>query len=279
MGKVWQGQTRASDAAPVPLKRQLIAAGDKTPLYYRLGELLTANIEAGVYKKGDLLPGDNLLASQYGVSVITVRAAMKILMERGLVARYPGKGSFVTNQKPILARWGLGSVDDLLMTGLQSKLVVLKKGLRPAPDWASEKYGCPSATKLYWFRTARVNKGERVFFTDIYHPMHIGEKLARLDFSRAPIRNKLMITLVEKHCGIRLSNINQTMSADLASMDVAQTLGIKSRQPILVIDRDYFSTEGELVQVSRSRYRIDHYRYTINVARLSRDRTAQELQR
>jgi DNA-binding GntR family transcriptional regulator len=58
------------------------------------------------------------------------------------------------------------------------------------------------------------------------------------------------------------------MSAEMADSDVAKQLEIKSGHPILVIDRDYFSTEGDLVQVTRSRYRLDHYQYTINVSRL-----------
>lgn len=247
--------------------RKQMSARGKVPLYFRLAELLTRKIEAGAYKKGDLLPGEKHLASEYEVSLITVRAAMRILIDHGLVARYPGKGSFVLSQQQIRARWSLGSIDDLLMIGLKSKLVLLRKALIDPPEWVSQKYSYPQQTKFFWFCTVRVNNEERFFVTDVYHPMHIGEKLKNLNFRSAPIRNKLMITLVEEHCGLSLSRINQTMSAELASPDVARILGIKSREPILVIDRDYISTAGELIQVARSRYRVDHYRYTINVAR------------
>lgn len=252
------------------------AVRGKAPMYYRLAERLIKNIEAGEYKKGDLFPGDMQLASEYGVSLITVRAAMRILIERGLVARYPGKGSFVLSEKRIQALWGVGSVDDLVMTGLQAKLLLLRKALIVSPEWVRKKYSYSPRSQVYWFRTVRINNRERFLINDVYHPIHIGEEVKKLNFSDTLIRNKLMISLVQQYCGLKLSKMYQTMSAELASSDVAKTLGMKIGQPLLVIDRDYFSTAGELIQVTRSRYRVDHYRYTINVARLSAGPTPEE---
>lgn len=268
-GRGTKGET--ADASPlkdnIEARRQL-SGGGKTPLYYGLAELLIRRIEHGEYEKGDLFPGEKYLASEYGVSLITVRAAMRILIERGLVARYPGKGSFVLSQRQIHAQWGLGSVDDLVMTGLQAKFMLLKNALIIPPDWVSQKYSCLPGTKVYWFRTVRENQGERFLINDIYHPAQIGETIKKLKFSDEGVRKKLMITLVQEHCGLTLGSMYQTMSAELASVDVARILDIKRGRPILVIDRDYFSTHGDLIQVTRSRYRVDQYRYTINVTRL-----------
>jgi GntR family transcriptional regulator len=252
------------------LRRESVTSG-KAPLYYQLGELLTKDIQSGRYREGDLLPGDKQLAEIYGVSVITVRAAMRILIERGLVERFQGKGSFVTSKEQVHALWGLGSVDDLVMTGLHSSLVLLKRKLIVAPDWVKRSYSLSPGAKVYWLRTARIVKRERFFITDIYLPLRIGEKLSHLDFTDKGQRNKLTITLVEERCGVSVRSIFQTMTAELASADVARSLGLKAGQPLLVIERKYVSADGELVQVARSRYRVDHYRYTINLARLHRN--------
>lgn len=252
------------------------SARGTAPKYYRLAELLMKKIEGGDYKKGDLFPGDMQLASQHAVSLITVRAAMRILIERGLVARYPGKGSFVLSEKRIRALWGVGSVDDLVMTGLQAKLLLLRKALIIPPEWVREKYSCPPRTKVYWFRTVRINERERFLINDVYHPINIGKNIKGLNFNDTLIQNKLMISLVQEYCGLKLSKMNQTMSAELTSADAAKALGMKIGRPLLVIDRDYFSNTGELIQVTRSRYRVDHYRYTINVARLDAGSTSEE---
>lgn len=248
-------------------KQQLLAGG-KAPLYYRLAETLIRKIEAGEHKKGELFPGDLQLAEEYGVSLITVRAAMRMLIERGLVARYAGKGSFVLSRQQIRAQWGLGSIDDLVTTGLQAKMTLLGQALVTPPEWVRQKYAVPPKTRLYWFRTVRQKQGERFLLNDIYLPVRIGKKIQPLDFKDTQVNQKLMVRLVEEHCGLTLSKMNQTMSAELAATDVAAALGMPAGHPILVIDRDYFSSGGALIQVTRSRYRLDHYRYTINVERL-----------
>lgn len=250
-----------------------LSAQRKGPLYQRLAEVLVRKIEAGDYKKGDLFPGDKQLSAQYGVSLITVRTAMRLLIERGLVARYVGKGSFVLSQKQIRAQWGLGSFDDLVETGSQARMIMLRKELIVPPKWVAQKYLISPRTKVYWFRAVRTKVGDRFLLNDVYHTESIGSKINKLNFDSEIISNKLMIALVEEYCGVILNNMNQTMSAESASADVAKQLGIKAGRPILVMDRDYFSTEGDLVQVTRSRYRLDHYRYTINVARLANSPT------
>jgi DNA-binding GntR family transcriptional regulator len=239
------------------------------PLYRRLAETLLKKIEEGAYKAGDRFPGDKDLSAQYGVSLITVRAALRLLMERGVIGRHAGRGSFVLRQKPIRAQWGLGSIDELAETGLQAKMLIVNRKLTRAPKWVAQKYFLSPDAKVFWFRTVRTNQGERFLLNDIYHAPKIGSRIYGLDFNLEIHSKKLMIALVEKYCGVRLNNMDQTMGAELASAHVAKQLGIRVGCPILVVDRDYYSSDGNLIQVTRSRYRLDHYHYTINVARLA----------
>ena len=52
-------------------------------------------IAQGVYQKGDLLPSEKELIEMMGVSRITVRKALQILSEAGVIETRKGKGSFV----------------------------------------------------------------------------------------------------------------------------------------------------------------------------------------
>lgn len=73
-----------------------------TPLYVQLMELLEKDIESGVYQPGDKLATESVMARTYGVSLITVRKAIGALIEKDMVIRKQGKGTFVT--RPKLAR-------------------------------------------------------------------------------------------------------------------------------------------------------------------------------
>ena len=73
-----------------------------TPLYVQLMNLLEKDIQSGVYQPGDKLATETVMAKTYGVSLITVRKAIGALIEKDMVIRKQGKGTFVT--KPKLAR-------------------------------------------------------------------------------------------------------------------------------------------------------------------------------
>ena len=65
------------------------------PLYQRITDALAAEIEAEGLKPGDQLPSETELMERFGVSRVTVRHALSQLVNRGLIYRRKGKGSFV----------------------------------------------------------------------------------------------------------------------------------------------------------------------------------------
>lgn len=69
-----------------------------TALYVQLADLLAARIEAGEYRPGDPLPSESTLQQEYGLARGTVRSAVRLLRERGLVATAPQRGTYVVDQ-------------------------------------------------------------------------------------------------------------------------------------------------------------------------------------
>ncbi|MGW2890561.1 GntR family transcriptional regulator [Streptomyces griseoruber] len=92
-------------------------SGDEQPKYLQIADALKAAIELGTYGPGARLPGENVLAPQYGVSPMTARRALRMLTSQGLAESRKGSGFFVQAFHPIrrrgiqrLARdqWGSG---------------------------------------------------------------------------------------------------------------------------------------------------------------------------
>jgi DNA-binding GntR family transcriptional regulator len=65
------------------------------PLYRQLAGLLRDRITSGALAPGDWLPSEKRMEQEHGVSRGTVRAALKILAEEGLVTSRSGRGTFV----------------------------------------------------------------------------------------------------------------------------------------------------------------------------------------
>lgn len=72
-----------------------MATIDPRPAYVRLADLIADQIERGTLAPGQVVPSEPYLMGEHGVSRGTVRSAMRLLRERGLVVTVPGKGTFV----------------------------------------------------------------------------------------------------------------------------------------------------------------------------------------
>jgi DNA-binding GntR family transcriptional regulator len=72
----------------------------KKPLYVEIYEKLFQLIEDKKYHEGDRLPGENRLSIELGVSRTTLRQALILMTEDGIIHRDHGKGNFIANLSP-----------------------------------------------------------------------------------------------------------------------------------------------------------------------------------
>ncbi|MFE9699075.1 GntR family transcriptional regulator [Streptomyces sp. NPDC006270] len=68
--------------------------------YVKLADRIEADIRSGKLPHGAALPGERAMTEIYGVSIGTVRRAVRALRERGLVATLAAKGTFVVAPQP-----------------------------------------------------------------------------------------------------------------------------------------------------------------------------------
>ncbi|MEM8534773.1 MAG: GntR family transcriptional regulator, partial [Chloroflexota bacterium] len=100
------------------------------PLYLQLVRVLRHQISTGTYMSGDRLPPETELATQFSISRGTVRQAMDVLVNQGLLERVAGKGTFVTapEQRPrsqligIVVPYLLDSLTSAILQGAESVL-------------------------------------------------------------------------------------------------------------------------------------------------------------
>ncbi len=67
-------------------------------MYIQVAEHLTARIEANDLHQGQRMPPERDLAIEYGVSYGTVRRAVAILRDNGLIVTIHGRGTYVTER-------------------------------------------------------------------------------------------------------------------------------------------------------------------------------------
>lgn len=72
----------------------------KTILYQEVSNSIKQHIIDGTYPLGSMLPTENELVELYGVSKITVRKAVQLLVDDGYVRKQSGKGTFILSNRP-----------------------------------------------------------------------------------------------------------------------------------------------------------------------------------
>jgi len=76
--------------APIDIKSSL-----KGPAYAQLAALIKQKIASGEYQPGAKIPAESVIGQTFGVAVMTVRQAIRVLVEQGLLRRVHGSGTFV----------------------------------------------------------------------------------------------------------------------------------------------------------------------------------------
>jgi GntR family transcriptional regulator len=65
------------------------------PMYLQIAELLARQIKAGHWHRGERLPTEAALAQRLGVAVGTLRKALALLAQQGVLERIQGSGTYV----------------------------------------------------------------------------------------------------------------------------------------------------------------------------------------
>lgn len=71
---------------------------DARPPYRQVADAIRSGIQSGELAPGEQLPTLQALASEYGVSIGTVKSALGVLRDAGLIVSRQGKGSYVRTQ-------------------------------------------------------------------------------------------------------------------------------------------------------------------------------------
>lgn len=67
----------------------------RVPSYRQLADLIRARIEAGEWEPGEPIPSETSLVQESGLARGTVRHAVQVLRDEGVVVTVPGRGTFV----------------------------------------------------------------------------------------------------------------------------------------------------------------------------------------
>lgn len=207
---------------------------------------------------GSALPSERQLCEEYGVSRITVREALRQLVDEGTLVRIRGKGTFVA-EHPARSQLHLASFhEDMRRLGRVPSTVVLETELRVPPPLTIAALQIRAADKAFHVKRLRLADGAPISVDDAWYPQAVAPDLDRHDLTSS------IYDLLRAEYGFPIDRGEQSIGAVPADADLARLLGVPSGAPLLAFDRVSFSGERR-VEHSRSWYRSDRYQIQMTV--------------
>jgi GntR family transcriptional regulator len=122
------------------------------PAYAQLVGILRGQIAAGVFRPGDRLPSEAQLCERYGVSPMTVRRAVNILVDRGVVSAEQGRGTFVRPLELATAVFDLDRLQRLFRSEERTTVKLLEAHITSATERTARKLAIRAGERTVFIR-------------------------------------------------------------------------------------------------------------------------------
>lgn len=239
---------------------------NKSPvtLYYQVERQIRQSIENGVWKPGDIFPGDKELIDIFKVSRITIRKALERLEEDGLIIKRRGARTIVANYIPRYSSNKTtvenfrGIEDELRQKGLSPRAKLLEQIKIAPPREIQEIFHINEDTELIRIRRICDMKEDAIWMESRYFPVAIGEQL-----DQQSLENESILQLMN-NLGISISHVEIQLEAVSATPTQAKLLKIPRMSPLLLHQSISFSETNEVLQLSRAYLRGDYYKFLMH---------------
>jgi GntR family transcriptional regulator len=231
------------------------------PLYHRVYREISKEIENGALQPGDRLPSERWLCDELGVSRATVRRAIEELTADGLVEGR-GRGSFVTDEALAEPAGTLMSLSELGRSrGLDASARVISAGVRAATIDEAELFAIAPGAELFELQRLRMLDGLPISLDHNRVPLRLAPGLADLDFTTASLYEAL------DGAGTPPRRADYELEARGADPTEAELLGLAPGAPVLFATTVAIGAQGKVVDLGRTVYRADRYRFHASLMR------------
>ncbi|WHY73784.1 GntR family transcriptional regulator [Fictibacillus enclensis] len=226
------------------------------PKYVQIADRLRKILDE-MYKEGkEKFLSDDELIKMFNVSRMTIRQAVQLLVEEGLLKRIQGKGTFIVRKDKL--KTDIAKLDTFFKGWYLEKNFTVKllfRGSVPCPEGLESKLGVKLGEEVYQVTRLRLSEGIPVVIDNRYLLKKYGEQITDEEYI-----NYSFSHLFLNKFNIALSEGEIEIEAILASQETSEILDISVGSPVLYRSVDLKVKNG-CVLTGASSYRGDMYKY------------------
>jgi len=235
------------------------------PLYVQLSDTLIQEITEEM-EVGDLLPSERKLAELYDVSRTTIRLTLDDLEAKGYISTKHGKGSFVVDHHKTMINLSdmYSFTEQMEAIGKTPNTNLLDYSVVSDQKYLNEIFN-KNEGKFIKLVRLRSSDDMPMLYEESYIPYDKFHDITPEDINQ---RSLYDIFLEDYEEVVKLAE--EEFSASIAEEDVAKTLDIDLKSPVLKIYRKTVNVNNEVIEYTESKARPDKFSYrTVHHNRLA----------
>lgn len=232
--------------------------------YYAIYLKLKEAIEQGEFQKGELLPSENELMKTYEASRDTIRKALTLLAQNGLIQKNKGKGSIVLQTDRIsFPVSGVISFKELAKERPESIKTHVKKVCSIKADQTlSKEMSIPPDTELYKIERVRQYDDEKIIYDIDYLIKDI------VPFMDERIAGDSLYEYIENTLHLPISYAQKEITVQSCTATDQEYLDMLNYNLVVVVKSLVYLEDTRLFQFTESRHRPDKFRFVDFARRL-----------
>lgn len=225
--------------------------------YEKIFKDLETQILAGKLGPGDYLPTEFDLAQHYAASRDTVRKALKLLTEEGLIEKMQGRGTQVTQRQRVnFPVSELTSYQELVQTlGMHSvtKLISMDKVI--IDDQLSHLTGFAKNAITWRITRQRVVDGTAAVVDTDYLLKSLVPDMSR------EIAEQSIYAYLETKLGLSIAYAQKDITIDHVTDSDKRLLDLGKEQHVVSVKSQVFLADGRQFQFTESRHKLEKFRF------------------
>ena len=236
------------------------------PRYRQVADVLAAEIESGALQPGSRLPSERTIAQRHGLSRMTARQAVELLLRRGLVTRRPGSGTYVAPARVehSLQRFA-GFTEQMRAQGIEPGGRVLTVRLLNGEGSEAERaLGLINGDACWMVKRVRFGDREPLLVEESYVPASVCP-----DLTRHNLATTSLYAVMSDEYGVAPVRATETIEPTACEPDAARHLGTRAGAPCILVTRLAYDADGRAVEYARDVYRGDRARFVVELSKQS----------
>lgn len=242
--------------APVPA---VVSLQPGLSRYAALAAALRTRIVSGEWPPGSALPAEDRLAAEHGVALGTLRRALELLADEGLIDRRHGRGTFVRaglSGSTLLRFFRFG--DD----GRVPASRIVSRQVAPLAADAAASLGLARGEPALRLQRVRTLDDAPCLVEDLWLPLPAFDALAH---GPTDDWGDLLYPVYAARCGVHVHRAVDTIRFDVLGAAHAKRLALEAGHPCACVDRVAYDVAGRAVEFRRTRGDAHAFRYTVTL--------------